>query len=149
MANQSSTKRKSKKEVKASSKAKDAKTQKKKDRKVAPPISQPTLPMLCISFAFNLDINKTDIINWAALNAYKDNKTGELLGPQHSFEVKFARDIMQKESDSLAVLYPPNFTYIFHSIGNAKARYVSENDDPTRLKDVFIPLADEELINVE
>ncbi|KAG5587925.1 hypothetical protein H5410_048359 [Solanum commersonii] len=42
----------------------------------------------------------------------------ELLGPQHSFEVKFARDIMQQESDSLSVLYPPNFTYIFHSIDN-------------------------------
>jgi len=56
MANQSSTKRKSKKEVEASSKAKNAKTQKKRDRKVAPPISRPTLPMVCISFAFNLDI---------------------------------------------------------------------------------------------
>ncbi|KAH0766425.1 hypothetical protein KY285_002296 [Solanum tuberosum] len=91
MANQSSTKRKSKKEVEASSKAKDAKTQKKRDRKVTPPISRPTLPM-----------NKTDRINWAALNAYKDNKSGELLGPQHPFEVEFARDIMQQQSDSLS-----------------------------------------------
>jgi len=56
MANQTSMKRKSKKEVGASSKAKDAKTQKKRGRKVAPPISRPTLPMVCISFAFNLDI---------------------------------------------------------------------------------------------
>uniref|UniRef100_M1BHR8 Ulp1 protease family, C-terminal catalytic domain containing protein n=1 Tax=Solanum tuberosum TaxID=4113 RepID=M1BHR8_SOLTU len=45
MANQSSKKRKSKKEVIASSRAKDAKTQKKRGRKVAPPISRPTLPM--------------------------------------------------------------------------------------------------------
>ncbi|KAG5580709.1 hypothetical protein H5410_051336 [Solanum commersonii] len=45
--------------------------------------------------------DKTDIIDWAALNAYKDNKTGELLGPQRLFEVEFARDIMQQESDSL------------------------------------------------
>ncbi|KAG5614409.1 hypothetical protein H5410_014233 [Solanum commersonii] len=30
----------------------------------------------------------------------------------------------------------------------AKAGYVSENDDPTRLKGVFIPLIDDELINV-
>ncbi|KAG5626552.1 hypothetical protein H5410_011770 [Solanum commersonii] len=103
MANQSSTKRKSKKEVEASSKAKDAKTQKKRDRKAAPPISRPTLPM-----------NKTDRINWAALNAYKNNKIGELLGPQHSFEVEFARDIMQQESDSLSVLYPSTFTYTYH-----------------------------------
>jgi len=56
MANQTSTKRKSKKEVGALSKAKDAKTQKKRDRNVAPPISRPTLPIVCISFAFNLDI---------------------------------------------------------------------------------------------
>ncbi|KAG5591476.1 hypothetical protein H5410_041990 [Solanum commersonii] len=48
--------------------------------------------------------DKTDIIDRAALNAYKDNKTGELLGPQHSFYVEFAQDIMQQESDSISVL---------------------------------------------
>ncbi|KAL3379177.1 hypothetical protein AABB24_000074 [Solanum stoloniferum] len=52
-----SMKRKSKKEVGESSKAKDAKTQKKRGRKVSPPISRPTLPMVCISFAFNLDLS--------------------------------------------------------------------------------------------
>ncbi|KAH0745207.1 hypothetical protein KY285_006864 [Solanum tuberosum] len=31
----------------------------------------------------------------------------------------------------------------------AKMGYVSENDDPTRLKGVFIPLTNDELINVE
>ncbi|KAG5577389.1 hypothetical protein H5410_057523 [Solanum commersonii] len=45
MANQSSKKRKSEKEVHASSKAKDAKTPKKRGRKVAPPILRPTLPV--------------------------------------------------------------------------------------------------------
>ncbi|KAG5602623.1 hypothetical protein H5410_033993 [Solanum commersonii] len=45
MANQSSKKIKSKKKVHASSKANDAKTPKKRGRKVAPPISRPTLPM--------------------------------------------------------------------------------------------------------
>ncbi|KAK4724835.1 hypothetical protein R3W88_027614 [Solanum pinnatisectum] len=45
--------------------------------------------------------DKTNKIDWATLNAYKDNKTGELLGPQHPFEVEFAQDIMQQESDSL------------------------------------------------
>ncbi|KAG5606797.1 hypothetical protein H5410_028289 [Solanum commersonii] len=45
MTNQSSSKRKSEKEVHASSKSKDAKTPKKRSRKVAPPINQPTLHM--------------------------------------------------------------------------------------------------------
>ncbi|WMV18188.1 hypothetical protein MTR67_011573 [Solanum verrucosum] len=50
MENQTSTKRKSKKEVRESSKAKDAKTQKKRGRKVAPPISRSTLPMMAILY---------------------------------------------------------------------------------------------------
>ncbi|WMV50457.1 hypothetical protein MTR67_043842 [Solanum verrucosum] len=45
MANQTSSKRKSKTKVESSSKAKDAKTKKKRGRKVAPPILRPTLPM--------------------------------------------------------------------------------------------------------
>uniref|UniRef100_M1BE06 Ulp1 protease family, C-terminal catalytic domain containing protein n=1 Tax=Solanum tuberosum TaxID=4113 RepID=M1BE06_SOLTU len=45
--------------------------------------------------------DKIDRIDWAALNAYKDNKIGELLGPQRPFEVEFGRDIMQQGSDSL------------------------------------------------
>ncbi|KAG5630566.1 hypothetical protein H5410_002283 [Solanum commersonii] len=45
MANRTSTNRKSKTEVGSSSKANDAKTKKKRGRRVAPPISQPTLPM--------------------------------------------------------------------------------------------------------
>ncbi|KAG5618754.1 hypothetical protein H5410_018578 [Solanum commersonii] len=106
MANQTSTERKPKKEVGASSKAKDAKTQKKRGRK--------NMKYVQDSGFFD----KIDRIDWAALNAYKDNKTSELLGPQRPFEVEFARDIMKQESDSLSVLYPPNFTYTFHSIYN-------------------------------
>ncbi|KAG5579830.1 hypothetical protein H5410_050457 [Solanum commersonii] len=108
MANQTSIKRKSKKEMGASSKAKDAKTQKKRGRKVTPPISRPTLPMLCISFAFNLDLSVFD---------YLRSRYATLLW-------KYGTD-------------------------KAKAGYVSKNDDPTRLKGVFIPLTDDELINVE
>ena len=44
---------------------------------------------------------KKERTNWAELDAYKDMKTGELLGPQHSFNVEFAQDNMQQISDSL------------------------------------------------
>ena len=44
---------------------------------------------------------KMERTDWAALDAYKDMKTGELLGPQHSFNVEFAQDNMQQISDSL------------------------------------------------
>ncbi|KAL3358971.1 hypothetical protein AABB24_015851, partial [Solanum stoloniferum] len=43
--NRTSSKRKLKTKVGSSSKAKDAKTKKKRGRKVAPPIFRPTLPM--------------------------------------------------------------------------------------------------------
>ncbi|KAG5611614.1 hypothetical protein H5410_022895 [Solanum commersonii] len=46
MTNQSSNKRKSKKKVHALSKSKDAKTSKKRGRKVVHLINRPTLPML-------------------------------------------------------------------------------------------------------
>ncbi|KAK6786087.1 hypothetical protein RDI58_014612 [Solanum bulbocastanum] len=55
--------------------------------------------------------DKTERTDWAALDAYKDKETGELLGPQHPFKVEFAQDIMQQESDSLPVLYPLFFIY--------------------------------------
>ncbi|KAG5600347.1 hypothetical protein H5410_031717 [Solanum commersonii] len=80
---------------------------------------------------------RTERTNWAALDAYKDKKTGELLGPQHSFDVEFAQDIMQQESDSLS-----------YGLDKAKARYVSDNDDPPRLKSVLTPAAENELVNV-
>ena len=48
--------------------------------------------------------DKTKRINWLLLEAYKDKKTGELLGPRHSFAVEYAQDIMKQQSDSLLVL---------------------------------------------
>ena len=45
--------------------------------------------------------DKTDRINWLSLEAYKDKKTCELLGPQHSFTVEYAQEIMQQQRDSL------------------------------------------------
>lgn len=66
MINQSSIKRKLKKKVHASSTSKDAKTPKKRDRKVVPPINRPTLSMVCIFYhicipyfyLFSLDLIK-------------------------------------------------------------------------------------------
>ncbi|KAH0641276.1 hypothetical protein KY285_037862 [Solanum tuberosum] len=153
MANQTSTKRKLKTEVGSSSKAKNAKTKKKRGRKVAPPIFRPTLPMYLL-------------LDWATLDAYKDNKTGELLGPQHPFEVEFARGIMQQNtafaeflSDEIKVPSIPfqseylrsRYATLLWKYGTDKpnAGYVSENDDPIRLKVASILLADDELFNVE
>ncbi|KAH0754435.1 hypothetical protein KY290_024705 [Solanum tuberosum] len=120
--------------------------------------------------------DKTDRIDWATLDAYKDNKTGELMGPQHPFEVEFARGIMQQNSDSLdcgtyiAVFVeflsdeikvpsiPFQSEYLRsryatllwkYGTDKANAGYVSENDDPIRLKAASILLADDELFNVE
>ncbi|KAG5630327.1 hypothetical protein H5410_002044 [Solanum commersonii] len=50
MANRTASKRKSKMKVGSSSKAKDAKTKKKRGRKVAPPNFRPTLPMMVILY---------------------------------------------------------------------------------------------------
>ncbi|KAH0659794.1 hypothetical protein KY285_028416 [Solanum tuberosum] len=101
----------------------------------------------------------------------------ELQNMKHRlFEVEFARDIMQQESDSLDYgtyvaifaeflsdeMKVPSIPFrsdylrsryatLLWKFGTdkVKAGYVSENDDPTRLKGVFIPLTDDELINVE
>ncbi|KAG5570104.1 hypothetical protein H5410_059870 [Solanum commersonii] len=120
--------------------------------------------------------DKTDRIDWATLDAYKDNKTGELMGPQHPFEVEFARGIMQQKSDSLdcgtyvaafaeflsdEIKVPSipfqseylrsRYATLLWKYGTDKAnsRYVSENDDPIRLKAASILLADDVLFNVD
>ncbi|KAH0639786.1 hypothetical protein KY285_036372 [Solanum tuberosum] len=117
-----------------------------------------------------------DRIDWATLDAYKDNKTGELMGPQHLFEVEFSRGIMQQNSDSLdcgtyvaafaeflsdeikVPLIPFHSEYLRsryatllwkYGTDKANVEYVSKNDDPIRLKVAFILLADDELFNVE
>uniref|UniRef100_M1ACL2 Ulp1 protease family, C-terminal catalytic domain containing protein n=1 Tax=Solanum tuberosum TaxID=4113 RepID=M1ACL2_SOLTU len=118
---------------------------------------------------------KTERTDWAALDTYKDKKTGELLGPQHSFDVEFAQDIMQQESDSLdcemfvaafAEFLSDEINMSYDSFGSdylrkryatllwkygldkAKAGYVSDNDDPPRLKSVLNSTAENELVNV-
>ncbi|KAH0766134.1 hypothetical protein KY285_002005 [Solanum tuberosum] len=120
--------------------------------------------------------DKTDKIDCATLDAYKDNKTGEFMGPQHPFEVEFARGIMQQNSDSLDCgTYATAFAEFLsdeikvpsipfqseylcsryatllwkYGTDKANAGYVSENDDPIRLKVASILLADDELFNVE
>ncbi|KAH0655064.1 hypothetical protein KY285_029946 [Solanum tuberosum] len=121
-------------------------------------------------------LDKTDRIDWATLDAYKDNKTGELLGPQYPFKVEFAQGIMQQNSDSLdygtyvaafaeflsdEIKVPSipfqseylrsRYATLLWKYGTDKANvgYVSENGDPIRLKVASILLADDELFNVE
>ncbi|KAG5577387.1 hypothetical protein H5410_057521 [Solanum commersonii] len=83
--------------------------------------------------------DKTERTDWAALDAYKDKEIGELIGPQHSFEVEFAQDIMQQQSDSL----------LKYGIDKIKVGYVTDNDDPTRPKNDYTSPAKDGLINVE
>ncbi|KAK4731394.1 hypothetical protein R3W88_024382 [Solanum pinnatisectum] len=109
--------------------------------------------------------DKTERIDWASLEVYKDKETGELLGPQQSFEVEYALDIMQQQSDSLDYgMYVAAFAEFLSDEINissisfrsdylrnkyAKAGYVSDNDDPTRPKSDYTSPAEDELINVE
>ncbi|KAH0645449.1 hypothetical protein KY284_033333 [Solanum tuberosum] len=103
--------------------------------------------------------DKIDRIDWATLDAYKDNKTGELLGPQHpdcgTNVVAFAEFL----SDEIKVPSIPfqseylrsRYATLLWKYGTDKANvgYVSENDDPIRLKAASILLVDDELFNVE
>ncbi|KAG5629500.1 hypothetical protein H5410_001217 [Solanum commersonii] len=118
---------------------------------------------------------KTERTDWAALDAYKDKKIGELLGPQQSFDVEFAQDIMQEESDSIdcgmfvaafAKFLSDKINMSYDSFGSdylrkryatllwkyglnkTKAGYLSDNDDPPRLKSVLYPAIENELVNV-
>ncbi|KAH0702949.1 hypothetical protein KY285_017227 [Solanum tuberosum] len=118
--------------------------QKIRSRKVVPPINRPTLPM----------------------------ETGELLGPQQSFELEYAQDIMQQQSDILGCgMYVAVFTdeinipsisfqsdYLCnryatllwkYGMDKFKAGYVSDNDDPTRPKSGYTTPAEGGIINVE
>ncbi|KAH0734313.1 hypothetical protein KY285_010020 [Solanum tuberosum] len=106
----------------------------------------------------------------------KNNKTGELMGPQHPFEVEFARGIMQQKNDSLDCgTYVAAFAEFLsdeikvpsipfqseylrsryatllwkYGTDKANAGYVSQNDDPIRLKAASIILPDDELFNVD
>ncbi|KAH0638901.1 hypothetical protein KY285_035487 [Solanum tuberosum] len=115
-------------------------------------------------------------MDWETLDAYKDNKTGELMGPQHPFEVEFARGIMQQNSDILDYgTYVAAFAEFLsdeikvpsipfqseylrsryatllwkYGTDKANAGYVSENDDPIRLTVASILLVDDELFNVD
>ncbi|XP_049405035.1 uncharacterized protein LOC125868424 [Solanum stenotomum] len=77
-------------------------------------------------------------IDWASMLAYKDKETGELLGPQQSFELEYAQDIMQQQSDSLYA------TLLWkYGMDKFKVRYVNDNDDPTRPKSGYTTPAEE------
>ncbi|XP_015087100.1 uncharacterized protein LOC107030271 [Solanum pennellii] len=121
------------------------------------------------------DENQRVTTNWAALDAYKDKKTGELLGPQHSFNVEFAQDNMQQISDSLdcklfVVVYAEFLSdkinmscnsfessylrkryailLLKHGLDKMNAGYVSNSDDPSRMKNVLNPSSEDEIVNV-
>ncbi|XP_069155846.1 uncharacterized protein [Solanum lycopersicum] len=118
---------------------------------------------------------KKERTDWAALDAYKDMKTGELLGPQHSFNVEFAQDNMQQISDSLdcglfVAVYAEFLSdkinmscnsfessylrkrYVIlllkYGLDKMNAGYVSNSDDPPRMKNVLNPSSEDEIVNV-
>uniref|UniRef100_M1CLN1 Ulp1 protease family, C-terminal catalytic domain containing protein n=1 Tax=Solanum tuberosum TaxID=4113 RepID=M1CLN1_SOLTU len=120
--------------------------------------------------------DKTGRTDWASMEAYKDKENGELLGPQQSFEVEYAQDIMQQQSDSLDCgMYVADFAEYLsdeisipsisfrsdylrnryaillwkYGVDKFKAGYVSDNDDPTRPKSFYTIPAEGGLINIE
>ncbi|KAG5625294.1 hypothetical protein H5410_010512 [Solanum commersonii] len=130
MANRVSTKRKLKTEVGSSSKANDAETKKKRGRKVAPPISRPTLPMV------SLLKNKVSCDCGTYVAAFDEFLSHEIKVPSIPFRSEYLR------SRYATLLWK-------YDTDKVNAGYVSENDDPIRLNVVSILLADDELINVE
>ncbi|KAG5606836.1 hypothetical protein H5410_028328 [Solanum commersonii] len=107
-------------------------------------------------------------IDWASMLAYKEKETGELLGPQQSFELEYAQDIMQQQSYSLDCgMYVPIFAkylsdkinipsisfrndYLLNRYATLLWKYdVSDNDDPTRPKSGYTTPAEGGMINVE
>ncbi|KAH0666441.1 hypothetical protein KY285_027647 [Solanum tuberosum] len=120
--------------------------------------------------------DKTGRTDWTSMEAYKDKETGDLLGPQQSFEVEYAQGIMQQQSNSLDCgMYVVAFAeYLSDEINipsinfrsdylrnryatllwkygmdKFKAGYVSDNDDPTRPKSFYTIPAEGGLINIE
>ncbi|KAK6796043.1 hypothetical protein RDI58_009498 [Solanum bulbocastanum] len=119
----------------------------------------------------------TKITEWAALDAYKNKETALFLGPQHSFDVEFAQDIMLQESDSPdcgmfvaafaeflsdeinipydgfrgEYLHKRYATLLWnYGLNKTTMGYLSDNDDPSRLKSDLTPAAENEneLVNV-
>ena len=71
-------------------------------RKKVPSEEINQLSIMLLNYLQDSDFfDKTDRINWLSLEAYKEKETGELLGPQHSFTVECAQEIMQQQNDSL------------------------------------------------
>ncbi|TMW84328.1 hypothetical protein EJD97_025406 [Solanum chilense] len=108
-------------------------------------------------------------INWLSLEAYKDKETGELLGPQHSFTVEYAQEIMQQQNDSLCLCRIFERQIKISSVGlqsdylrnryrtlllkygmdKHKDGYVSHNDDPTKPKGEFSKQAEDAFVDVD
>ncbi|KAH0642464.1 hypothetical protein KY290_034053 [Solanum tuberosum] len=113
---------------------------------------------------------------WSSLDAYKDKETGSLLEPKHPFLVEYVQDIIQQGSDTLDCgLFVATFAEFLideipiqsnnfrsnylrsryaallwnYGSEKAEAGYVSDNDDPSKLRDNFTPPNHDALVNLE
>ncbi|WMV23904.1 hypothetical protein MTR67_017289 [Solanum verrucosum] len=120
--------------------------------------------------------DQTERTNWSSLDAYKDSQTGMLLEPNVTFKFEFTQDTMQQQCDSLdcgmyVVAYDeylsdripvPKISFRSDNLRarygallwqygteKAKARYVSENDDPTRPRSHSKKPAQEDVVKVD
>ncbi|KAG5588305.1 hypothetical protein H5410_048739 [Solanum commersonii] len=99
--------------------------------------------------------------DWASMEAYKDKETGDLLGPQQSFDdcgmyvaifVEYLSDEISIPSISFRSDYLRNrYMQLLWKYGmdKFKARYVSDNDDSTRPKSGYTTPTEGGMINVE
>ncbi|KAG5589520.1 hypothetical protein H5410_040034 [Solanum commersonii] len=140
-------------EVHASYKTKDAKIPKKRGRKVASPISRPTLPMVSnIGIEYNFLIS-THIPGfwskfWDDICIYTFHLLTHFIQfilyliPVCSDSGTYIDAFAEFLRDEIKISSIP-----FRSTDKAKEEYVSENDDPTRPKSDFLPSTDDEMIN--
>ncbi|KAG5627783.1 hypothetical protein H5410_013001 [Solanum commersonii] len=156
MTNSSSSKKKSKNKVHATT-SKDPKTLQKRGRKVAPPIVRPTLPNLSVMLPNYLHdsgfFDKTGRTDWASMEAYKDKETGEFdCGMYVATFAEYLSDEINIPSISFWSDYLHNryATLLWkYGMDKFKTGYVSDNDDPTRPKSFYTIPAEGGLINIE
>ncbi|KAK4729711.1 hypothetical protein R3W88_022699 [Solanum pinnatisectum] len=90
---------------------------------------------------------KSERTDWAALDVYKDNDCGMFVA---TF-AEFLSDEINMSYDSFGsdYLHKRYATLLWkYGLDKAKAGYVSDNDDLPKLKSVFNPAAENELVNV-
>ncbi|WMV07630.1 hypothetical protein MTR67_001015 [Solanum verrucosum] len=121
----------------SSSKAKDAKTKKKRGGKVAPPIFRPTLPMTRTGFILCHSRKNVGLMSDCGMFGVS---FAEFLSDEINMSYdSFGSDYLRKRYATLLWKY---------GLNKVKAGYVSDNDDPPRLKSVLNPATENELVNV-